>query len=142
MSDLSQFSDLEILALTSVGESESLGQKGMQQTINTVMNRLSAQLHWMGRNIREICLKPGQYDCWDAGKDRDRIIDIGKSNPLYGPYVTASLLARAALNGGLIDITCGAVSYVDGNAVACVHPHSKPCLIDGQRTFYDLIAVA
>ena len=142
--DTDPFSTLEIIALTAIGESDALGEKGMQQTINTVMNRVAANLAWMGgSDARIVCLQKGQYDCWDEGpSDRERIINIGTNNPTYAPYITALGLAESALAGSLPDITCGAVSYVDGDAKACVHPGSKPCLIAGQRTFYNLMAVA
>jgi hypothetical protein len=111
MSDTNVFSDVEILALTGVGESESLGEKGMQQTINTVMNRAAADVDWMGgSDVRTVCLQPGQYDCWNPGNDRDRIISIGTSKPDYQPYVTALGLAESAVAGSLPDITNGAVS--------------------------------
>lgn len=144
MDDLQNFSTLQILALTAIGESEELGEIGMQQTINTVMNRVAANLGWMGGNdVRHVCLQKGQYDCWDMGtEDRERIVSIGMDTPTYAPYLTATRLAASALTGALPDITAGSVSYVDGNARACVHPGSKPHLIVGKRKFYDLKAVA
>jgi hypothetical protein len=144
MDNIDQFSDIEILALTAVGESDSLGERGMQQTINTIMNRVSANLHWMGGdNARNVCLQKGQYNCWDQGtSDRQRIISIGLQNPTYGPYITALSLAKSGIAGELLDITNGAVNYVDGDAHACVHKGSTPCLVYGQRTFYNLKAVA
>lgn len=145
MIDLSRFSDTEILALTALGESESLGSKGMQQTINTVINRVGANLSWMGGSaIRNICLKPYQYSTWNPGanSDRERVINIGLNNPVYGPYIAALGLAAQALAGTLEDITKGAVSYADGGAKIKVHPGSEPCLMDGNRIFYNLKAVA
>lgn len=141
--DLSQFSDIEILALTAIGESESLGEQGMIQTINTIMNRMAANLAWLGgADVRAVCLQKGQYDCWDAGtSDRQRIIDIGTNNPTYGPYLVALRLAESAIAGTLPDTTAGAVSYVDPPARACVHPGSNPCCIIGHRWFYPLSAV-
>ena len=83
--DTDQFTDLEILALTAVGESDSLGEVGMTQTINTIMNRAAANLGWMGgSDVRQVCLQKGQYDCWwpeSNNEDRERILDIGTKNP-------------------------------------------------------------
>ena len=144
MADTDPFCTLEILALTAIGESEDLGEVGMTQTINTIMNRAAADIGWMGgSDVRSVCLKKGQYDCWDQNTaDRERIINIGTNNPTYGPYVIALGLAEKALSGNLADTICGAVSYVDGNAKASVHPGSEPCLVVGERRFYDLKAVA
>jgi hypothetical protein len=144
MIDTDPFCTQEILAMTALGESESLGSIGMQQTLNTVMNRAKANKPWMGgSDLRQICLQKGQYDVWDQGsKDRERVISIGLSNPLYGPYRVALGLSGDALAGDLPDITNFAVSYVDNGAHASVHPGSQPCLVVGNRVFYGLKAVA
>lgn len=142
--DTDQFSDLEIIALTAVGESDSLGETGMTQTINTVFNRVAANKPWMGgNNARNVCLQKGQYDTWDAGTDdRQRILSIGTSSPTYGPYLLALQLAQSAINGTLADTTNGACSYGDDGEKPLVHPGSVPCLIAGQRTFFNLAALA
>ena len=146
MADTDPFSTVEILAMTAIGESESLGQKGMTQTICTVMNRVKANLVWMGgSDVRQVCLQKGQYDCWwpqSNNEDRERILDIAKNNPLYGPYVFALGLAQSAIAGTLADITNTAVSYGDNGEKPKVHPGSQPCLIDGMRVFFNLLAVA
>lgn len=144
MNDTAVFTELEILGLTAVGESDALGADGMQQTINIVMNRVKANINWMGgAYARSVCLQKRQFNCWDQGTgDRQRIIDIGIRHPTYGPYLVALGLAERALAGNLPDLTNGSVSYVDGDTRACVHPGSQPHLIVGARKFYDLKAVA
>lgn len=143
MKDTDVFSDQEVLALTALGESENLGPDGMKQTLCTVMNRARANLRWMGGgNPRDVCLQPNQYQCWDFGGDRRRIMDIGLSHPLYSGYATALSLAQAALEGTLVDITNGAVSYGDAGTKPMVRSGSNPCLVVGRRTFFDLHAVA
>lgn len=144
MADTDPFCTLEILALTAIGESEDLGEVGMTQTINTIMNRTTADIGWMGGNdARAVCLQKGQYDCWDEGSgDRERILAIGLNHPAYGPYLVAVGIAERALAGTLVDTTNGAVSYVDGDTRADIHPGSAPCLIVGDRKFYNLEAVA
>jgi len=141
--DLDPFNTQEIVALTLIGESESLGQQGMIETACTLMNRKKANLKWMGGDdYRTICLQKGQYNCWDEGKDRERIISIGLNNPVYTPYVIALGIAENLLNDELIDCTHGAVSYCDGDAQVLVHPGSQPCYVNGSRRFYDLKSVA
>jgi hypothetical protein len=143
MTDLSQFTDLEIFAGTLLGESESLGERGMEGTALTIINRAALDLHWMGGNtVRGVCLQKGQYDVWDGGADTNRVSQIMTQNVLYGPYVEAMQIADDGLAGRLQDWTNGAVSYVDPPAVAITHPGAEPCLVDGERKYYDLKAVA
>lgn len=143
---LDQFSDQEIIAMTLVGESESLGSLGMTQTACTIQNRVKANLHWMGgKNARDVCLAKNQYDAWwpeIGNEDRERIIDIATNNPLYGPYVIALVIAANTIANAIDDITNGAVSYGDHGAKPKVHPGSEPCLVVGSRVFFDLKAVA
>jgi hypothetical protein len=146
ISDTAPFNTLEVLALTALGESESLGEQGMTETICVAVNRAKANIKWMGgSDLRTVCLFPNQFDCWwpqSNNDDRDRIMQIGLDNPMYGPYLVALGIAGRAISGTLIDVTNGAVSYVDAPAKADVHPGSVPCLIRGNRTFYNLAAVA
>ena len=143
--DTDLFSDKNILAMTAIGESENRGEKGMTQTLCSVMNRVKANLKWMGgANARDVCLAKNQYDCWwpqIGNKDRDRIMAIASENRTYPPFVTALAIAEKALAGNLTDITNGAVSYGDNGERPRTHPGSTPCLIDGDRVFFDLAAV-
>src|ERR1700722_465851 len=118
MDDLAPFSRVEILGLTGIGESESLGIAGMTETICTVMNRAKANLHWLGGNdVRNVCLAHDQYSCWNEGSggERERLINIATQNPLYGPYVIAIGVASRALANDLPDVTNDGVSYFDSD---------------------------
>lgn len=147
MSDLDQFSDTEILAMTAVGESDKLGHEGMLGTICTVANRAKANLHWMGGNsLRAVCLARNQYDVFwpeQNNADRQRVIHIATQNPLFGPYVDALGIASDALAGTLVDAVNGAVSYYDSDQ--CKTPAwavgKKPCFSLGFRFYFDLAAV-
>lgn len=143
MVDADQFSDVEILALTAVGESDGLGELGMTQTLNVVMNRVAANKKWMGgADARAVCLQKGQFDCWNEGScDRERIINIGTNTPTYGPYLDALGLAARAIAGDLGDTTNRAISYVDPPARADVEPGAQPCAVIGSRWFYGIEAV-
>ena len=144
MADTDTLSDLEILACTLVGESESLGEDGMTGTALTIVNRVRANLHWLGGySVRGVCLQPQQYDCWNAGDntDRSRILEIAQNNPIYGPYVLAQRIAGDAIAGRLVDFTNGAVSYYDPPADPYWAKGKTPCFIDGKRQYFDLRAV-
>ena len=142
MDALAQFTAQQILALTCLGESESLGKRGMTGTALTIMNRANANLKWLGGiTIRGVCLQPAQYDVWMPGKDRDRVIGIALNDPTYPAYLDAMQIASDAMTLALEDFTLGAVSYFDPPA----HPYwakgKNPCFIDGNRYYYDLEAI-
>jgi hypothetical protein len=145
--DTDQFTDVEIFAMTLIGESESLGEEGMREQASTVMNRAKADLKGMGgSNVRNVCLAHDQYDVWwpAAGNaDRQRVLDIATNNPTYSPYVAALGIAESAIAGTLVDCTNGSVSYYDSDK--CSEPYwakgKTPSFVDGDRYFYNLAAV-
>jgi hypothetical protein len=141
---LAQFNALQILALTCLGESESLGTRGMTGTALTIMNRANANLHWLGGiTVRGVCLRPAQYQVWDPGANRDRVINIGQNDPSYPAYVEAMEIAKNAMMLDIPDWTNGGVSYFDSKA--CAPPYwskgKNPCLVDGDRYYFDLEAI-
>ena len=117
MSDLDKFSELQIFSATLIGEFESLGEIGMIEGANVIMNRVKANKHWLGGDsARGVCLFPSQFSCWNDtpnNKDRQRIVSILESDKPYAPFIVATGIAGTALRGALIDRTGGAVSYIN-----------------------------
>jgi Cell Wall Hydrolase len=147
MADTDSFSTLEIIGMTLVGESESLGTQGMTETACVIQNRMNANLGWLGgQKARNVCLQKEQFDCWwpqSNNEDRQRILEIGQNIPLYSPYVTALSIASNLLAGTLVDCTNSSVSYFDPSPDG---PPSwsigkQPCYVNEPRQYYDLAAV-
>ena len=145
MLDTDHFTDLEIIAMTLIGESEGLGEEGMTGTALTLVNRTKANLHWLGGNtLRGVCLQKDQYDVWwpaTNNSDRDRVIMVADKNPVYGPYIMALGIAGDALNNRLPDVTKGAVSYFDPPADPYWAKGKTPCYVEGTRRYFDLKAI-
>ena len=111
MGDKEQFTDRQIIALTGWGEARGLGSEGMQATINTIQNRLSSGVTWWGKTLRQICIQPWQYSCWNpTDPNRPKLLSVDETNP---EYVIALGLADAAFNGQLSDISNQSDSYYD-----------------------------
>ena len=144
MTEISDLTDLQVFAGTLLGESESLGERGMTGTACTILNRLAANLHWLGGNtIRGVCLQPEQYQCWGAGPDQIRVLSILDGTKPDAMLHLALSIASTAVAYGLHDITKGAISYYDSKS--CPMPYwargKTPCLVDQGRYYYDLKAV-
>jgi N-acetylmuramoyl-L-alanine amidase len=97
------------LALTAIGEESSQGYNGMQGVMNVICHR-AQNPRWWGDTIREVCLDAGQFDCWNPGDDRDRILAMTPADRMYRE---ALQLAHMAVAGLLPDITGHADSYYD-----------------------------
>lgn len=60
--------DEQALALTLWAEARGEGEKGLAAVACVIRNR-AKQPGWWGRTIREVCLLPSQFSCWNYGQD-------------------------------------------------------------------------
>lgn len=62
---------------------------------------------WYGASIKDVCLKPYQFSCWNKGDpNREKIL-----NATPAQLKTARRISEAVINGTLPDITGGATNY-------------------------------
>jgi N-acetylmuramoyl-L-alanine amidase len=128
----------EALALTMVGEARGEDREGMQAVGNTVMNRLALNT-WFGHTIKEICLKPWQYSCWNAGDPNSQYLaDLPESDPIYQ---TAYGIAVGLVAGTIVDITNGATHYFRiGTPIPAWATGKASCAHIGNHLFFKDIA--
>lgn len=142
MSDTDGLTNLEILACTLIGEAESMGEQGMTEVACVVLNRVRE--HWFAKGIRDACLRPRQFSCWNSGDnaDRSRILEIAQNNPLYVPYVNAMRIAGDAIAGRITDCVNGAVSYFNHlKANPDWALEKTPCYVNEPVWYFNLDAV-
>ncbi len=144
--DTLALSDLDIIALTLVGEARGLHHTGMVEVACTIINRLNAN-KWWGHSERAICLYPWQFSCWndhDAASRayRQKLINWPSSDASYQDALT---IAADAMIDVLPDITNGATHYFNHVTI----PEAKwpkwyrpgisvACHIDEPHWFFDL----
>ena len=96
----------DYMARTVYGEARGEGEKGMQAVANVIMNRVKKG-GWYGASIKDVCLKPYQFSCWNEGDpNREKIL-----NATPAQLKTARRISEAVINGTLPDITGGATNY-------------------------------
>jgi hypothetical protein len=133
-----------IFALTLLGEFESGGQSGMADIAAVVMNRVAAN-QWWGKGIRQVCLWPWQFSCWNAGPDRDRIMAIARAPEPSADYRLALRLAEQATDAPA-DIVNGATHYFNHVSLPEADwpkwytdlPDQKPCFVHEPHWFFNL----
>ena len=126
-------SDTEILAKTIYGEARGEGLNGMEAVANVIINR-AKRPRWWGKTVREVCLKPQQFSCWNADDPNRVKLDSDLSaEPIFD---VCRRIAVRALKGLLPDKTKGATHY---HAVS-VHPRWAAALVPnaqiGRHLFY------
>lgn len=96
----------DIIARTIYGEARGEGTKGMQAVANVIMNRVKAG-SWYGASVKDVCLKPYQFSCWNEN-DANRAIILTATD---AQLKQARAIAEQAIAGTLPDITGGATHY-------------------------------
>lgn len=106
--------DVDVLARTIFGEARGeLGRQdgGLAALVavgNVVMNRVSQQT-WYGKTVREVCLKPWQFSCWNAAEPNLQTIRlVSLEEPIFQ---MCHEVARSLVGKIWPDLTGGADHY-------------------------------
>lgn len=127
----------DIMARTLVGEARGEGHVGMVAVANVIMNRV-ARPCWWGRTVKEVCLKPFQFSCWnETDPNRTLILQLHGGVPIYD---TAMDIAQQMLGGMLADNTLGATHYKVKGTPAAWARGKTPCVVIGRHEFYNHIS--
>jgi len=108
-----EMSDLEILARTIQKEAGGESDKGKLAVGAVIANRVKAQ-SWMGKNLKEVILKPGQFSPWNsytnyAGGEQGKEMLGVTAKPSEASYEAA----RKILSGDYEDPTKGATHFIN-----------------------------
>lgn len=100
--------EIEILARTLFGEARGEALSGKVAVAQVILNR-ARKGGWFGSSIKEVCLKPWQFSCWNKNDpNRKKIEAVDTSHPIFA---TCLLVADLAVHGLLADETNGADHY-------------------------------
>lgn len=113
--DITNLSDVDIVARTVYGEARGEGREGWIAVAWVIKNRADHP-GWWGRTLRDVCTKPAQFSCWNFGDpNREKIIGLDAGDPLYRKiYGVVSEVVAASIP----DPTAGATHYAEKT----VHP--------------------
>lgn len=138
--------DIDILARTIWGEARGESVKGMEAVAMVIMNRfvraarwtLKGKKIWWGGTIREICLKPYQFSCWNTNDpNRQKLNSVDEQDQAF---VICKRVARRAVNGALQDQLEGATHYHSKGITPYWSLGKAPCCEIGNHIFYNNIA--
>ena len=100
--------DTEIMAKTLYGEARGEGISGLEAVANVIINRVKHPC-WWGKNIREVCLKPMQFSCWNIDDpNRKKLMADLSDDPIFD---VCRRIAVRAIRGLLKDTTKGSTHY-------------------------------
>ena len=105
--------ETDILARTLYGEARGEDLKGIEAVAAVILNRVryaaAGGPRWWGRTVREVCLKPAQFSCWNAADpNRAKLTGDLADDPAFA---ICRRVAVRAIKGILPDPTHGATHY-------------------------------
>lgn len=105
---------------------------------NVIINRMLEQT-WYGLTVKEVCLKPKQFSCWNTNDPNYLYIkDITELDPIF--RICLSVSAKLCANNNWPDLTKGANHYF---STSMTKPPTwvgtaSPTLVIGRHKFYKL----
>ncbi len=135
-------SDVDILARTIYGEARGEfarldgGMTSLMAVGNVVMNR-TKQRTWYGNTVKEVCLKPWQFSCWNPNDPNLHML----LHPVGGRvFDVCTLVAEKLISGTWPDVTNGSDHYHASTLKSFPKwtLDAKPKFKIGAHIFYDL----
>ena len=129
---------IQVLAQTIYAEAHDGGLSTMEAIANVVMNRVKhAQKvgsYWWGNNVKDVCLKPFQFSCWNGVHPFHKWLHKNKNGNLI--YGICERIAVRAIKGLLKDNTHGATHYHSKQINPKWAHAAVPCAEIGNYVFY------
>jgi N-acetylmuramoyl-L-alanine amidase len=143
-------SEKELVARTVWGEARGESKGGWAAVAHVIRNRVVAEipraptgrpltLRWWGGTFREVCLAPGQFDCWDpknGGATYRALLELEAEDLTL---TAIRDVVAGCLKGSVDDPTFGATHYYNPSIV---HPAPKwararkPTTVVGNHAFF------
>lgn len=135
MVDPDLLDDVDILTHTVYGEARGESAEGQAAVAWIVRNRVAKRREYMGTTIKDVCLKPYQFSCWNFGSDsRQTLLHLQTDNELYKKI---RQVVEKVLNGTIPDNTKGSTHYHEKGIKPYWKKSKIPVVTIGHHTFYN-----
>lgn len=136
--------EIDVMARTIYGEARGEygridgGLASLIAVGNVVMNRVQ-QKTWFGRTVREVCLKPYQFSCWNENDpNREKLCGVSSDNQVFAQCLD---VAKAVVARRYPDLTKGSDHYYSNDLV--FPPkwayEANECVRIGKHRFFKLM---
>jgi spore germination cell wall hydrolase CwlJ-like protein len=132
----------DTLARTIYGDARGETLDGMEAVANVILNRYEiARRHengyWWGSTIKDICLRPAQFSCWNKNDPNRLVMErVSSDNPIFA---ICQRIARRSVAGVLRDNTHGATHYHARQIMPDWAMDEIPVAKIGHHIFYRLV---
>ena len=138
MVDPQNLDEVDVLTRTVYGEARGESEEGQAAVAWVIRNRAKAGRSYMGKTIKEVCLKPQQFSCWDSGDpNRNVLLTLDTNSSLYK---SIRKVVEEVLNGKRLDNTHGSLHYHANYINPGWAKNKTPVVTIGNHLFYNNIA--
>lgn len=144
MTDIDALDEVTVVALTLYGEARGEGPEGRIAVANVLRNRELARRAGFGLTLRQVCLQPRQFSCWNESDPNRALLDsiarqLGQPDPPIGQVLRECLwIADGLVRAQFADNTKGATHYyspasmVPGGSTPTWALHQRPLATIGR----------
>lgn len=143
MFDTENLSDIEVLALTLIGEARGEPIEGQVAVASVIRNRLHTADY---KNFREVCLAPKQFSCWNDDNPNQQLLKDIASRMQMGQtidpaYRQCLYIATGVYTSAIRDNVNGAQNYLTKTLFESVNRpnwarHASRMIEKGNQIFF------
>lgn len=128
--------DIDILTRTLYGEARGEPTQGKIAVAHVILNRVKAN-SWYGNTVKDVCLKPSQFSCWNPNDPNlPKIKAVTLDDAMFQHCMYAALAAGL---GYVSDMTSGSCHYHSTKVRPKWAKNKQPvCQIGGHLFFNDI----
>ena len=132
---------IDILARTIYGEARGESITGMEAISSVIINRVNFSKrkgrYWWGNTIKEVCLKPWQFSCWNDSDPNSKLIKSVDTDDKI--FAICKRISQRAVAGLIKDNTSNATHYHTKSINPKWSIGKAPCAEIGSHLFYNNI---
>jgi spore germination cell wall hydrolase CwlJ-like protein len=137
MVDPQTLDEVDVLTRTVYGEARGESVDGQAAVAWVIQNRAAKGRAYMGTTIKEVCLRPHQFSCWDSNDpNRRTLLTLDTNSPLYR---NIREVVEQVLNGTRADNTHGSLHYHASRIKPKWTNGKTPVVTIGNHSFYNNI---
>ncbi len=137
MVDPQTFDEVDVLTRTVYGEARGESQDGQAAVAWVILNRAKKGRTYMGKNIKEVCLKPSQFSCWNSNDpNRKLLVTLDTNNETYKRI---RKIVEEVLNETRADNTHDSTHYHTSRVEPSWAKGKNPVVTIGNHLFYNNI---
>jgi spore germination cell wall hydrolase CwlJ-like protein len=126
-----------VLTRTVYGEARGESDDGQAAVAWVIQNRVAKGRAYMGKTIKDVCLQPEQFSCWNSNNpNRTLLLTLDTNSELYK---NIRKIVEQILNGTRTDNTQGSTHYHTSKVKPDWANGKNPVVTIGNHLFYNNI---